>query len=117
MNIEELISAIRRRPGMFVQDKRLDYIKYFITGFHCHGSLSKTTEAIDHHFSEEFHVWVREWIKNNQGIEFDEERGWYEYITSSTKNNEESYNLFFKLADVFFNEFHHSDKNVFLEND
>ncbi|MGZ7441223.1 hypothetical protein [Paenibacillus sp. TH7-28] len=111
MNIEELISAIRRRPGMFVQEKRLDYIKYFITGFHCHGSVSKTAGAIDYHFSEEFHVWVRGWIKNNLGIEFDEERGWYEYIISSTKNNEEAFDLFFRLADEFFKEFHWSDKH------
>jgi hypothetical protein len=111
MNIEELISAIRRRPGMFVQEKRLDYIKYFIAGFHCHGSVLKTAATIDYHFSEEFHVWVRGWLKDNVGIEFDEERGWYEYITSSTENNEEAFDLFFKLADEFFIEFHQSDKH------
>lgn len=110
MNIQELISAIRRRPGMFVQDRRLDYVKYFITGFHCHGSVTKTAVTIDEYFYQEFHIWVREWIENKIGMEFDEERGWYEYIISSTKNNEEAFDLFFKLADEFFKEFHQANK-------
>ncbi|MEO3943970.1 hypothetical protein [Gorillibacterium sp. CAU 1737] len=109
MDIEELICAIRTRPGMFVKDKRLDYIKYFITGFHCQGSLSKTATAMDYHFSEGFHVWVRVWIKSNLGIEIDEEGGWYEYIVASTKNNEEAADLFFQLADEFFKEYHQLD--------
>lgn len=95
MNIEDLISAIKRRPGMFVQHKRLDYIKYFISGFHCHGAVSKTAEMVDHHFNDGFHIWVRGWMKSNLGIEFDEKHGWYEYITLSTKSNEESVDLFF----------------------
>lgn len=95
MNIEELINAIRRRPGMFVQDKRLDYMRYFITGFYCHGAVSKTAEIIDYHFNEKFHVWVREWIKGNLGIEFVEERGWYEYIILSTKKQRRSVRLVF----------------------
>ncbi|WP_172253552.1 hypothetical protein [Saccharibacillus deserti] len=111
MNIEELISAIRKRPGMFVQDKRLDYIKYFITGFYCHGFVSKTVAVVDTHFSEEFHRWVKGWIKNNLGINFEEEHGWYEYIAASTKSNEEAFELFFRLTDEFFREFHQFDKN------
>ncbi|MDO3413289.1 hypothetical protein QWJ34_26290 [Saccharibacillus sp. CPCC 101409] len=108
MNIEELIYGIKGRPGMFVKDKRLDYIKYFIAGFYCHGSVSKTAAAIDEHFSGQFHSWVREWITNNLGITFQGESGWYEYITFSTQNNEKAFDLFCKLTDEFFAEFHRS---------
>lgn len=106
MNIENLIYQIKGRPGMFVQDKRLDYIKYLITGFYLHGSATKTAAAIDIHFTEEFHGWTRDWIADNLGLTYQGERGWYEYITFSTHSNEEAFNLFFKLAEEFFAEFH-----------
>jgi len=110
MNIETLLHSINKRPGMFVQDRRLDYIRYFIAGFYCHASVSGTTESIDRYFNDNFHGWVREWLGNNLNIEFDEERGWYEYITLSTPNNDDSFNLFFKLVNEFFKEFHEANK-------
>lgn len=32
MNIEELINTIKRRPGMFIGDPKLDSISTFISG-------------------------------------------------------------------------------------
>ncbi|OWR32519.1 hypothetical protein CDO73_02635 [Saccharibacillus sp. O23] len=106
MDIEELIRKIRGRPGMYVQDKRLDYITYFISGFYYHGSMTGTAEPIDIHFKEQFHGWVRDWIADNRGLTYQGESGWYEYITFSTQSNEEAFDLFFKLAEEFFAEFH-----------
>lgn len=105
MTIQNLISIIKQRPGMFVEDNRLDYIKYFINGFYFQLSNSNCLTPIDEYFKNNFDDWVKSWIMDNRGINININVSWYSQIILITSGNDMALNLFFQLVNEFFSEF------------
>ncbi|WP_020224855.1 hypothetical protein [Holdemania massiliensis] len=104
MNIKELIQLVKRRPGMFIGDLKLEYLYHFINGFLFNNISTSRADEIDEAFKREFHQWVREWIKENKNIEFDEDRNYLYYIQEVCKSQEQCFTMFFELAEEYFKE-------------
>lgn len=104
MDIREKIISIEKRPLMFIEEMRLDFIYYIIAG-HIASSLGhdKATEN-DKKFHYTYHKWIYNWIKNNIDSDFPEEDlfFWYHNFRKVTSSEEEAIKLFFQATKEFF---------------
>ena len=110
--IDEMISDIKKRPGMYVNEVRLDYIYHFLVGF-LGGNVSiPEAQEIDIAFRRNFIPWVDDWIYKEKGIEFIRSQAplWYQRISLCTNNEEEAVELFYKLSEEFFQDLRNSHK-------
>ncbi|MCI8713640.1 MAG: hypothetical protein HFH23_15600 [Ruminococcus sp.] len=105
MNVKQLIENIKKRPGMYILEFKIEYLDHFLNGF-LHARIhDRKAEEIDLVFKEEFHEWVRRWIKDNKGIVFDIDMGYFYYIQQVCENQEQCITMFFELSEDFFDEY------------
>lgn len=106
MNIKEFIYAIQSRPQMYVEEVRLDYIYYLISGYVCSVLINKGGCNIDREFKEKFLDWTVKWVRENLDENYEKKHfWWYCVVYDVTSNEKEAIDLFFKLCDRFFQEF------------
>ncbi|BBA35540.1 uncharacterized protein sS8_3603 [Methylocaldum marinum] len=60
MNTIELIKAIERRPGMYVDSDSLQSLVSFIRGYYFARSQSGVIDEYDRLFSEKFYPWLKD---------------------------------------------------------
>lgn len=106
MNIEELVSLIKSRPGMFIRKNNLDILSHFIDGFFFNRYMEEKQDKVDEEFQQKFNDWVRNWIKKNKKITLDKNRKYVFYIQQVCKEEDERIQMFFELCDEFFCELH-----------
>ena len=117
MKIMDRINMMRRRPGMFVKEERIDYIFYDICGY-CHGCYEYAEDDMDKRFYAWFGEWLRLWIVDNFDSEYTQKTFfWYEdirAIAAQTGQNEAT--LFYELCDLFFDDYINKKKYFHKEN-
>ncbi|HBV82382.1 MAG TPA: hypothetical protein DEB74_06225 [Lachnospiraceae bacterium] len=64
MQIEQLILTMKKRPGMFVKEEKIEYIYYFLLEF-CGANKNYIADGMDHKFSLWFGRWLLMWIVRN----------------------------------------------------
>ena len=105
MNIKEFISAIQKRPKMYVEEVRVDYIYYLVSGFLGSNLINESGCSIDRKFKAHFSNWVLEWVRKNVDESYDRKSFfWYQILNDVTRNENEATDLFFKLSNIFFQE-------------
>ena len=67
MYIEQLIDSIKKRPKMYVNEEKIEYIFHYILGYSsaCH---KFSPDDIDKMFCNWFWKWLVKWIKDNIDI-------------------------------------------------
>lgn len=102
MDIEELIFTIEKRPLMYMEEVRIDYIFYILKGY-LSGTLDNKKNST---FHSNFYRWLVEWMNNNTEYCFKIQEGfyWHNIFTQVTSNNGEAVALFFQLCRSFFDE-------------
>ena len=105
MNIEEFILCVEKKPLMYVEKVRIDYIYYLIKGY-LGGCLDKK-QNIDVAFHSKFYQWVLKWINDNTQKNFDKRASfhWHNILTEISTDEKEAVELFFKLSKQFFEEY------------
>lgn len=105
MNIKEFISAIQKRPKMYVEEVRLDYIYYLVIGYLGSNLINESGCSIDRKFKAHFSNWVLEWVRKNVDESYERKSFfWYQILNDVTSNENEATDLFFKLSNIFFQE-------------
>lgn len=105
MQIEQLIHSMKKRPGMFVKEEKIEYIYYFLLGF-CGANKYYITDGMDHKFSLWFGKWLLMWIENNIDSEYAPKTAyWYDDIKTLAKNENNEVRLFYELCEEFFLEY------------
>lgn len=104
-NIDVLISLVEKRPLMFIESKRIDYLYYLLIGYLAGKGDQKTD--IDRYFHSRFFHWSLQWVRNNINTNYDLHGiYWYYIYKDNTKNEEEALNLFFRVCKIFFLEYY-----------
>ena len=100
MNIYELINQIELRPEMYVGDRKLTSIAFYLEGFDM-GWHFANGEKISPPWGHEFHVWVRaKLFKDTDGY------GYQNSILQKCIEDEgKAFKLFFKLVKQYQKEF------------
>lgn len=109
INIEELISSIKKRPRMYVYEVRVDYIYYLLVGCLISNLRSVNAQRIDYVFKRDFIEWVIQWLYKNKEVDFRVRNKiilWYQMISECAHDDEEAVNLFFQISEEFFAEYH-----------
>ena len=105
MNIRELICTIKKRPGMFLKEKKLEYIYYLILGY-CGANKDKENDNLNKNFSSWFWKWLHLWIEENIDKNYISDSSyWYDDIKKIANNNEHEMDIFFQLCDLFFQDY------------
>lgn len=105
MYIEQTIDSIRRRPGMFVKEEKIEYIYHFISG-NCLACNQYSSDDMDKMFSRWFGEWLLEWIEENVDMEYQpKSQHWYRDIKAIAGGEEEEVTLFYKLSSFFFDDY------------
>jgi len=120
MYIEELIDAIRRRPGMYIKEEKIEYIYYFISG-KCFACSLFVNDDMDKMFCDWFGEWLLKWIEENVNALYEpKSRHWYHDIKAIAECEEQEVPLFYKLCALFFDDYRDGRgyfKNLPLENE
>jgi hypothetical protein len=113
MNVKEFIQAIKKNPRMFVEEIRMDYIEHVIYGFISCNLLNKRGDHIDLQFHNYFWNWMVTWIKKNIDRKYKEKYySWNKTLKDVTNNETETIELFFKLCDLFFEEYDNEELSM-----
>ena len=105
MEIEELIDAIQRRPGMYLLEERIDYIFYFLFGY-CRANSELEDDNMDRRFCYWFWKWLLMWIKDNVDSEYQiKAMVWYEDIRRIAGDEQKAVTLFYDLCKMFFEDY------------
>lgn len=116
MRIEELINAIPQRPKMYLTGKRLDYLQNFLLGY-CGANAGHAEDArlhnltfpeddMDYQFNGWFSKWLIQWIDENVDAEYVPESVlWLDNIRAIAKEDQDEFDLFFELCNLFFDDY------------
>lgn len=106
MEIMDRINRMRRRPGMFVKEERIDYIFYNICGY-CQGCYKYAEDDMDKRFHVWFGQWLMLWIVDNFDNEYTPKTVfWYEDIKAiAAQTGQDEVTLFYELCDLFFEDY------------
>lgn len=106
MQIEQLIDSIQKRPGMFVEGKRVDYIYYLLSGYCGANNKLLHEDDMNQSFSCWFGKWLWQWIEENVDAEYTPRTMlWYDDIKWLAKDGQEEFTLFFDLCKLFFEDY------------
>lgn len=104
-NVYNLIQNIKRRPLMFVEEERLDYIWYFTSGYAGHSSMIKENNIINEKYHTQFPHWLPKWIKKNKDNTYEVHTySVCEMIYEITSSEKEAVELYYELIEKFFEE-------------
>lgn len=106
MNVEKLINAIDKRPGMYVCPINIESIYNFICGYlvgRKNQLFELPPDPIDAEFLASFGKWSFRWIIKNKysGYKF-ESFAWFKMFQSVTQDDNEARELFFLVCQEFF---------------
>lgn len=105
MKIEQLITTIQKRPGMFVKEEKIEYIYYLLLGF-CGASKNYANDNIEQKFCYWFGKWLIIWIEDNVDAEYAPQTAyWYDDIKRITKKGQNEVTIFFDLCKSFFEDY------------
>lgn len=105
MYIEQLIDSIRKRPKMYVQEEKIEYIYYYIFGY-CSACHNFSVDNMDKMFCCWFWKWLEKWIIDNIDSEYQTKSAiWYEDIKKIAGGKQKEINLFFSLSKQFFDDY------------
>ena len=104
MNIKELIYSIKKRPGMFVETEKIEYIYYLISGY-CGTCKHFSENEMEKEFRFLFGQWLIVWIRNNVDKDYIPSTGfWYNDLNEICIDGNVT-KLFYDLCDVFFDDY------------
>lgn len=113
-DIEMLIAGIRRRPRMYVDEVKIEYIYHFLFGYSM-GNREKESES-DKIFRLAFSKWFFGWIIKNLDSNYENQSFvWYHMLIDVTNSAEEAVELFFQLSEKFFEEYHNNRISIDTE--
>ena len=102
MHLEERIDCIKGRPGMYITAKKVENIECFLRGILLAIEYYDKKNEYDEFFDKYFLEWVKEWLYRKKDLTFDEDYGKYsQYIRKVSKDDEESFTLFFEIEKDF----------------
>ncbi|MBR3603070.1 MAG: hypothetical protein IKL49_12220 [Lachnospiraceae bacterium] len=105
MYIEQLIDTIKKRPGMFMKEERIDYIYYFIAGY-CSACHQSSKNDMDKMFCCWFWKWLVKWIEENMDSQYETSSAmWYVDIKRIAEDQQKEVALFFELSKEFFDDY------------
>lgn len=105
MYIEQLIDSIKKRPKMYVNEEKIEYIFHYILGYSsaCH---KFSPDDIDKMFCNWFWKWLVKWIKDNIDSEYQPKSViWYDEIKVIAKDEKKEMDVFFSLSKLFFEDY------------
>ena len=108
MDVEKFILAIKKRPFMYVEQIRIDYVFYLLKGYVGSNLSINETKGIDYAFHTRFYKWVLAWANKNTDKTFkaSEAYYWHNILSEISDSDESAVILFFKLCELFFDEYH-----------
>ena len=95
--LNKLLNNIEKRPGivgMANNEKRLDYLCYFLNGWFINNK-SKISARYCKEFAHYIHSWI---MRENKISNIDFSFLWYKMIYKVTETEEEAWKLFFKMS-------------------
>lgn len=105
MDIEQLIDSIKKRPKMYFQEEKIEYIYYYILGY-CSASHNFSDDDMDKMFCCWFWKWLVKWIIDNIDSSYQTTSVfWYEDIKKIAGEEQNEIPLFFSLCKVFFHDY------------
>lgn len=106
INVKELISGIQKRPLMYVEEERLDYIFYLILGHVASNLMNGSNDKEDIKFNSFFERWLLGWVRRNVDKKYKlRDIWWWHHIIKDVTNSEkEATELFYRLCEEFFQE-------------
>lgn len=107
MRVRELIDAIRRRPGAFLKEEKIEYVFYFLFGYcgACHDRESPE-DHLDSRFCCWFGRWLLLWIEDNIDSGYvPRSIFWYEDIQFIARNEGDEMAVFYDLCGKFFDDY------------
>jgi len=105
MKIRQLINAMKKRPGMYVKEERIDYIYYLLSGY-CGSNVNLEDDDINRKFRLWFWKWLLQWIEENVDAEYEPKSCyWYDDIKAIAGDEKKEVPLFYELCDMFFEDY------------
>lgn len=106
MKLDELITRVKIRPGMFLgDDLEIKSLYHFINGFLCYNNTSSNTEEYEIHFNQRFRDFIiRRPIFSMRDRELSTFKTWYEIIQYFSDSSSTELTLFFTLYEAFRND-------------
>ena len=102
MPLDERIEYIKKRPLMYLTSKKAENIECFLRGALLAIELYEKKNEFENFFENNFCDWTKEWLCKKRKMSFDEEYdNWSKYIRKASKDDEESYELFFEIEEEF----------------
>jgi len=107
MYIKELIDTIKKRPGMFVREEKIEYIYYYISGY-CSACHKYSNNDMNKMFFCWFGKWLQKWIENNIDFKYKPKSAcWYDDIKTIAECEQKETECFFYLCNIFFDDYEH----------
>ncbi|MEG2567042.1 hypothetical protein EYY86_02015 [Hafnia paralvei] len=100
MNINELLLAMQKRPGMYVKSVSFDNIIDYIDAFLSTKRICGINDCKDDYFSSHFPSWVCKYF--NMDDEYS--RNWDKIIYLNSYSDEDAVEKLFSLSFLFFDE-------------
>ena len=106
MEIMDRINRMRRRPGMFFREERIDYIFYDICGY-CQGCYKYAEDDMDKSFHVWFGKWLMLWIVDNFDSKYTFKTVfWYEDIKAiAAQTGQDEVTLYYELCELIFDDY------------
>jgi hypothetical protein len=104
MNVEQVIKAIKSRPGMHVGCLDLEPIFHYINGFMFNNTVSNNVDNVEAMFKERFDEWVRIRLEKAKNIKMEEHHCYLYYFKQVYPNPQERLDIFFGFCETFFRE-------------
>ncbi|MCM1500888.1 MAG: hypothetical protein NC124_20715 [Clostridium sp.] len=106
MYIKKLIQFIQKRPLMYLQEEKIDYIYHFLLG-HC-GFACRCDFASE--MDKEFELWFGKWLYEWMVEHYDKNYKfktfhWNDTLKEITGSEEEAVQLFYTLCETFFSDY------------
>lgn len=106
MYIMDLINSIQKRPLMYVQEEKIDYIAHLLMGYCIAASHNNAPSEMDKNFWAWFGYWLDDWMKVNYSNSYEVKTlYWHEILKDITDDEREAVELFYRLCKQFFKDF------------
>lgn len=107
-NIEEYVFVIKKRWGMFLLKRQVDYLYHFLLGKSFTEYIIYEDNLMNKVFWKYFHDYCKNYIKKNRNVlEYQlKSSNWSDEIRKVCHDEDEAMELFFEIFDDFIRDFH-----------